>query len=111
MTTTSSLGISRSELNRLGGQPTAREIAQQPQLWLETFKALLQRQKAVADFLNRIYSLPDIRIILSGAGTSAFLGDILQGIFQKHSGHNVQAVATTDLVSHPHLFSIHGYPL
>lgn len=104
MTTTSSFGISQSELNRLGGQHTAREIAQQPQLWLETFKALLQRQKAVADFLNQIYSLPDLRIILSGAGTSAFIGDVLCGTFQKHSEQHVQAVATTDLVSHPHLY-------
>lgn len=104
MTTTSGLGISHSELKRLGGQHTAMEIARQPKLWLETYEALCQQQPTIQAYLQDAYIHPNLRIILTGAGSSAFIGNILQGTFQQYTQRNVYAVATTDLVSHPLLY-------
>jgi tagatose-6-phosphate ketose/aldose isomerase len=104
MTTTSGLGISHSELKRLGGQHTAMEIARQPKLWLETYEALCQQQHTIQAYIQDSYMHPDLRIILTGAGSSAFIGNILQGTFQQYTQRNVYAVATTDLVSHPLLY-------
>jgi tagatose-6-phosphate ketose/aldose isomerase len=44
---------------------------------------------------------PDLRIILTGAGTSAFAGEILAPALSRRTGHRVDAVATTDVVSNP----------
>src|SRR5690606_41169202 len=78
-----SWGYSQSQLKDLGAQHTAREIAQQPQLWLDTYHLLLQQQDKIQHFLNGIYDQDKLRIILTGAGTSAYIGNILQGSFQQ----------------------------
>lgn len=41
------------------------------------------------------------RIILTGAGTSAFIGLSLRGAFQRSTAITADAISTTDLVSHP----------
>jgi hypothetical protein len=43
----------------------------------------------------------DLRIVLTGAGTSAFVGECLAPALARKSGHAVDAVATTDLVGSP----------
>src|SRR5690554_1957747 len=98
------LGINFSELETKGGKHTAREIQQQPRLWLETFEIISGQQAAIAAFLDKVYGQDHLRVILTGAGTSAFIGNILQGFFQKNTGKNTWAIATTDLVSHPQLY-------
>ena len=42
-----------------------------------------------------------MRIVLTGAGTSAFAGEALVPWLQKENRFNVEAVATTDIVSNP----------
>ncbi|HLU88372.1 MAG TPA: SIS domain-containing protein [Cyclobacteriaceae bacterium] len=98
------LGIPLSELEKAGGEHTGREIQQQPRLWQDTFDGLSGQQAALASFLANVYAEENLRIILSGAGTSAFIGDILRAPFQKNTGKNTWAIATTDLVSHPKLY-------
>lgn len=95
------LGLTVAELNAIGGVFTAKEISQQPTLWLDTYKVLKEQQTKVDAFLNEVYKNKDINIILTGAGTSAFIGNILQGPFQNNLKKRTWAVATTDLVSHP----------
>ena len=60
------------------GEPwTAREIAQQPAT-LHATQALLRAQQAEIDaFLAPLLAQPDLRIVLAGAGTSAFIGECL----------------------------------
>ncbi len=84
-----------------GGLLTAREIVQQPGLWLETFDLLVNQKSQLETFLNEVYSNEDLEVILTGAGSSAFIGMILQGPFQKNTGKRTSAIATTDLLSHP----------
>ena len=98
------LGISISELEKSGGKHTAKEIKQQPKLWLETFELLSSQKDQIAAFLENAFSFTNIRVILTGAGTSSFIGNILQAPFQKNTGKNTWAIATTDLVSHPQLY-------
>lgn len=97
-------------LERKGGAFTASEILQQPALWKETFGLLTQHEPALAEFLQSIYEYHDLTIIICGAGTSAYIGTILQGSFQRHSGKRTVAVSTTDLVSHPADYFLAGTP-
>lgn len=83
---------------------TSLEISSQPDLWQQTWIYVQNQQDDLKKFLNTIYSKNNINIILTGAGTSAFIGDTLQGLYQKHTGIPTRAISTTDLVTHPDLF-------
>ena len=55
------------------GGATIVEIGQQPGAWREV--AARSGEQAAA-FLRDVTSRPDLRVILTGAGSSAFVGDI-----------------------------------
>lgn len=84
-----------------GAHHTAIEINQQPQLWLSTWNLLVENKTSLSAFLQKAYANDDIEIILTGAGTSAFIGEILEGPFQKNTGIRTCAIATTNLLTHP----------
>lgn len=105
------LGYDYRDLCDLGAEFTAPEIEGQPKVWLKTWQILNKRKKEISDFLNPLFSIHNLEIILTGAGTSAFVGESLQGPFQKNSGVRTRAVSTTDLVTHPDLFIRPDNPL
>jgi len=87
-------------IREAGAYHTAREIAGQPDLWLKVFRQVQEEKAGISGFLFK--SIPQIsRIILTGAGTSAYIGITLQGSFNRYLKIHTDAVATTDLVSHP----------
>jgi tagatose-6-phosphate ketose/aldose isomerase len=87
-----------------GGEQTAREIAQQPDVWLD-IATLVDRERArLGAFLAPALANPRIRVVLTGAGTSSYIGACLAPALAQHLGQRVEAVATTDLVSGPHLY-------
>jgi tagatose-6-phosphate ketose/aldose isomerase len=86
---------------RQGGGATAREIAQQPDVWREAGRIVALRRGEIDAFLRPLLDRPDLRIILMGAGTSAFAGEILAPALSRRAGRRVDAVATTDVVSNP----------
>lgn len=88
----------------IGSDITSLEISSQPKLWQQTWLYVQAQQNSLKKFLNNIYSQNNINIILTGAGTSAFIGEILQGTYQKETGIATRAISTTDLVTHPELF-------
>jgi tagatose-6-phosphate ketose/aldose isomerase len=87
-----------------GGMWTAREIAQQPQMWQRVEKLLAAERTALQRFLAPIVDDPAARIVLTGAGTSAFVGQCLQPDLSARLRCRVDAVPTTDIVSAPHLW-------
>src|SRR6266705_3759221 len=79
----------------------AKEITSQPKLWKETYESILNKKGQIAAFLSEIYKINNLQVILTGAGSSAFIGEILQYPFYKNTGVTVKAIPTTDLVTHP----------
>ncbi len=102
--------INDLELKQLGAYHTAKEIAGQPELWLKTYQFLTIIQKELQVFLKPILSKPNLQIIFSGAGTSAFIGEVLQGIYQKNLNILSRAIATTDIVTHPDYYFLPDQP-
>jgi tagatose-6-phosphate ketose/aldose isomerase len=99
------LHLHPTDLDRRGGGHTAREIAQQPAIW-QAIHAQLQAERPRLDaFLAPLLALPDLRIVLTGAGSSAFIGQCLAPallrLLGQRPGIRVEAVATTDIVSSP----------
>jgi tagatose-6-phosphate ketose/aldose isomerase len=86
---------------RQGGEATAREIAQQPDVWREVNNLLASRRDDIDAFLRPLLAEPELRVILTGAGTSAFAGEILAPALSRRTRRRVDAVATTDIVSNP----------
>lgn len=98
------LGLTESALDRLGGLWTAREIAQQPAMLRETQALLTARRDEIEAFLAPLLALPTLRVILTGAGTSAFIGECLAPVLSARLGRRVEAIPTTDLVCAPQLY-------
>lgn len=80
---------------------TGREILGQPELWLEIVENLKSQKQTLQEFLERIgvYS-GDLSIVLTGAGSSAFIGDVAQFSFRAAGHKHARAIPTTDLVTH-----------
>jgi tagatose-6-phosphate ketose/aldose isomerase len=98
------LQLNETGLNRDGALWTAREIAQQPESWIRTQELVRQQAARIADFLAPLLAQPDLRIILTGAGSSAFIGECLAPLLMQKLDRRVEAIATTDLLSGPHQY-------
>ncbi|EGM76615.1 Putative phosphosugar isomerase [Rheinheimera sp. A13L] len=101
------LQLGTEELGQAGGYWTAREIQQQPDLWRQVQLEHQQKQAALQQFLQPLLAKTDLRIILTGAGTSAYIGAALAAFLQQQlpfATQKVEAISTTDLVSHPSLY-------
>ncbi|MFP3578886.1 SIS domain-containing protein [Arthrobacter sp. fls2-241-R2A-200] len=85
-----------------GSEATAREIAQQPDVWRGVAKLIEDQRENLDSFLSPLLERPNLRIILAGAGTSAFAGRIAAPSLARQLQRRVDAVATTDIVSNPH---------
>ena len=84
-----------------GGEWTAREIAQQPAVWAETQASIAAIAPSVRDFLAPLLARPELRIVLTGAGSSAYIGQCLLPELLGALGRRVESLATTDLVASP----------
>ncbi|MGF1908268.1 SIS domain-containing protein [Vibrio kasasachensis] len=95
------LGYELPWLEQHNGVHTAQEISHQPRLWRALSTILEQQYDTVSAFLNPLLARQDLRIILTGAGTSAFVGDAAAPFIQAGLRFQVEAIPTTDLVSNP----------
>ena len=94
------LGMREDLLTSKGAILTAKEISGQPDLWMKTLTEVSNQKLQIGQFLKKCFKKENLEIILTGAGTSAFIGDVLEGPFQQKTGIRTRAVATTDLVTH-----------
>ena len=102
------LHYTKEELLELGAEITTREIYQQPDVWKEAFEAYQAKCEEIAAFLQDIADRHDyIKVILTGAGTSAYVGDTLVPYFKEvydERKWNFNSIATTDIVANPETY-------
>lgn len=89
---------------------TRKEILSQPELWEEVYHLISSQSAAITGFLNPILQKEQLQVVLTGAGTSGFIGDAAQGILQKNWGKPVRAVPTTEIVTAPEAAFIRSVP-
>lgn len=80
---------------------TYYEIFQQAEKWREVYKLYEQRKEKIEEFLAKVGS--DVKIIFTGAGSSEYVGNILNEYLKSLGTYNFSSIATTDLVSCPYL--------
>ena len=88
----------------IGGLHTAEEIAQQPALWSALAAILRSERERVEAFLGGCLANPLQRVILTGAGSSAYVGEIVADEINAAWPAQVRALATTTLLTHPELY-------
>ena len=104
------LGVEISKLEDCSGLNTAKEIIQQPDTWRESVKNLIKNKIEIKSFIDSFLSKKEFRIILTGAGTSAFAGEVCEPYLTSLLNKRVEAIATTDLVASPKSYFIKGMP-
>lgn len=95
------LGYSTQWLEKKGGLYTAKEICQQPLIWQKLWQKLADSKNQWQTFLQPLLADPELEIILTGAGSSAFAGVALAPWLREHTGHNAYAYGTTEIVANP----------
>ena len=93
------------------GTWTEEEIRQQPASWIRSLNNIDSLRASIDSFLTPLLRKHDLRIVLTGAGTSAFIGDIIAPWLSSHTGKNFTAVPTTDLVTNPMDYFSPTHPL
>ena len=96
------LALPAEEKARLGVEATPAEIWQQPEMWRDTARRFAEAAPAIRALLREA-GLPGgaAEIVLSGAGTSDFVGRCVQGPVSYALGTRCLSIPTTDIVTHP----------
>jgi tagatose-6-phosphate ketose/aldose isomerase len=80
------------------GGATILEIGQQPDVWREVAG---RSDDDVSSFLRDVVDRPNLRVILTGAGSSAFAGEIAAPALRRHLHRRVEAIPTTSIAASP----------
>lgn len=77
---------------------TWKEILQQPAMWLRTYDIVNGMKAEIFSFVKK-YVQEGYEIILTGAGTSAYIGDALRWVLAGTLLDGAKAIATTDIIT------------
>ncbi|EKS7112503.1 SIS domain-containing protein [Enterobacter ludwigii] len=103
--------MSETNTTATTGTWTEEEIRQQPASWIRSLNNIDNLRASIDNFLTPLLRKHELRIVLTGAGTSAFIGDIIAPWLASHTGKNITAVPTTDLVTNPMDYLSAAHPL
>ena len=80
---------------------TIHEIYQQPATWRKTCAQLAECKDELQKFVDQVVKAADFDIVLTGAGTSEFVGNSLYHALNKKYDFKVKSYASTDIVPNP----------
>lgn len=80
---------------------TAKEIENQPQIWKKLAEVLASRQDELAAFMNKVLAIKGLRIVFTGAGSSAFIGEAMSMMLAGEYKLACETVHSTDAVATP----------
>ena len=82
---------------------TYKEIFQQPKVWLKTLDYVRANKERIQAFVDK-YLQEGYEIVLTGAGTSAYIGDALVPALYTTGFKGAKAIATTDIITNPEMY-------
>ena len=82
---------------------TYKEIFQQPRVWLKTLEYIRANKDEIRAFTGK-YLQEGYEIVLTGAGTSAYIGDALEPALYTTGFKGAKAIATTDIITNPEMY-------
>ena len=94
-------GVNEEVLEKKKSCYTAKEILQQPELWKETLEIFEKSEKSLREYLKKIGFGKEFDVIFTGAGTSEYVGNILEPLLRKDNDVEFKSLATTDILTNP----------
>ncbi len=82
---------------------THKEILQQPVVWRKTYDIVLSRKNEIKAFMDK-YLGDGYQVVLTGAGSSAYIGDALECALATTRMRGARSIPTTDILSCPGLY-------
>jgi len=104
------LSYTTQVLKSQNGYWTAREICQQPRIWREAANQIEEARPRIDAWLSPLLKQKDLRIILTGAGTSAYVGEAITPHLSQQTGRVFEAISTTDIVGNAKQYLIKEIP-
>lgn len=92
------LGISEEILKETNSYDTAFEISNQPNIWDVAIKNYQENKSKIDEFLSKI---KDYEVVFTGAGTSEYVGNILEPLLNKMQNRSFHSIPTTNIVNNP----------
>ena len=102
------MGIDEAAIKKAGGFNTASEIMQQPRVINELYRNMLAREEEIKGFVKKLGSM--YKVILTGAGSSEFIGSAVYYAVKKHHPF-VESIGTTSIVASPGLYIQNDMPI
>ena len=93
--------ITEEEMNQTSSTNTLKEIYQQPTTWKKTLSQITESKDSIKAFIDQVIKCDDFDVILTGAGTSEFIGNSLYPYLNKELNYKVKSYGTTDIVASP----------
>ena len=93
--------ITEEEMNQTSSTSTLNEIYQQPKTWKKTLSQITESKDSIKAFIDQVIKCDDFDVILTGAGTSEFIGNSLYPYLNKELNNKVKSYGTTDIVASP----------
>lgn len=96
--------VTAEQMQQTSSVFTLSEIYQQPATWKKTCDQIRANKDALKKFIDQVITCEDFDIILTGAGTSEFVGNALFPALTKGLNFKVKSYGTTDLVATPEAY-------
>lgn len=96
--------ITEAKMQETSSTFTLTEINQQPATWRKTCAQIAACKEELQAFIDQVVKAEDFDIVLTGAGTSEFVGNSLYQALNQKYGYKVKSYATTDIVPSPENF-------
>src|SRR5690349_10764688 len=90
------LNLPADQKKAKGVEHTPKEIAQQPATWAKAANILRKRRAEISDFLR---SSGQATLVLTGAGSSEFVGNAVTPVLRRRLKRTVESIPTTQIVT------------
>ena len=97
-------GITDERMKETSSTFTLTEIYQQPATWEKTCRQIEEHKEEIQKFIDQVIKCEDYDVILTGAGTSEFVGNALFPHLAGLLNHKAKSYGTTDIVATPEAY-------
>ena len=97
-------GIGEDKMKETSSVFTLSEIYQQPATWEKTCRQIAEHKDELKKFIDQVITCDDFDVVLTGAGTSEFVGNALFPHLTRLLNHKVKSYGTTDIVATPEAY-------
>ena len=97
-------GVTEDRMKETSSTFTLTEIYQQPATWEKTCSQIREHKDELKKFIDQVITQDDFDVILTGAGTSEFVGNALFPHLAGLLNHKAKSYGTTDIVATPEAY-------